>query len=82
MPALPNAQHEKFVQELLKGKSHADAYLAAGYKSKSAAVASAAATRLLKDPAIQARIAEFHQQASVETALTLEEHMKELKASA
>ena len=34
MPALPNAQHEKFVQELIRGKSHADAYLAAGYKAK------------------------------------------------
>ena len=79
MPALSNAQHEKFVQELLRGKSQADAYLAAGYKAKSTAVASAAATRLLKNPDIQKRIAEFHEKTELETALTLEEHMKELK---
>jgi phage terminase small subunit len=79
MPALPNAQHEKFVQELIRGKSHADAYLAAGYKAKSTAVASAAATRLLKDPAVQKRMSEFQQKAELETALTLDEHMRELK---
>jgi phage terminase small subunit len=79
MPALPNAQHEKFVQELIRGKRQADAYLAAGYKAKSTAVASAAATRLLKDPAVQKRISEFQQKAELETALTLEEHMRELK---
>jgi len=61
------------------GKSRADAYLAAGYKAKSTAVASAAATRLLKDSDIQKRIAEFHQKTELETALTLEEHMRELK---
>ena len=79
MPALSNARHEKFVQELLRGKSQADAYLAAGYKAKSTAVASAAATRLLKNPDIQKRIAEFHERTELETALTLEEHMRELK---
>jgi phage terminase small subunit len=79
MPALSNAQHEKFVQELLRGRSQADAYLAAGYKAKSTAVASAAATRLLKNPDIQKRIAEFHEKTELETALTLEEHMRELK---
>ena len=79
MPPLNNTQHEKFVQELIKGKNQADAYLAAGYKARSTGVASAAATRLLKDPDIQKRIAEFHQKAELETALTLEEHMRELK---
>jgi Terminase small subunit len=68
MPSLPNAQHEKFVQELIRGKSHADAYLAAGYKAKSTAVASAAATRLLKDPAVQKRMSEFQLKAELETA--------------
>ena len=60
MPTLENAQHEKFVQELVKGKNHGEAYLAAGYKAKSTSVASAAATRLLKDEKIQARLGELH----------------------
>ena len=79
MPALPNLQHEKFVQELVKGKSQGDAYLAAGYKAKSVAVASAAATRLLKIVSIQARIAELQAKIEDETLLTLNEHMRELR---
>ncbi len=70
MPALPNTQHEKFVLELLSGKSQADAYMAAGYKAKSTGVASAAATRLLKDTAIQQRITELQTKAADKTALT------------
>ena len=59
MPALKNTQHEKFVQELLKGSSQADAYMAAGYSAKSVAVASAAANRLLKDVSVAARLREL-----------------------
>lgn len=80
MPALENQQHEIFVQELVKGKGQGEAYLAAGYKAKNVSVASAAATRLLKDVKIQARLLEFQQKAEVETILTLEAHMSELKA--
>jgi phage terminase small subunit len=39
----------------------------------------AAATRLLKDPTVQKRMSEFQQKAELETALTLEEHMRELE---
>lgn len=31
MPVLKNQRHERFAQELAKGKSATDAYLAAGY---------------------------------------------------
>lgn len=63
MPAITNNQHEKFAQALVKGKSHGEAYLAAGYKAKNASVASAAATRLLKKVNIQARVAELQTKA-------------------
>jgi hypothetical protein len=63
MPTLKNAQHEKFVQEIVKGKSQGDAYLAAGYKAKNELVASAAATRLLKDVKIVARLSELQRKA-------------------
>lgn len=59
MSALHNDKHEKFVQELVKGKGQGEAYLAAGYTAKSVAVASAAATRLLKDARISARLNEL-----------------------
>jgi len=70
MPALPNAKHERFVLELLAGKSQSEAYLAAGYSAKSVAVASAAATRLLKDPTIAARLEELQAAAAAKAALS------------
>ena len=79
MPVLDNPRHERFAQELVKGASQGQAYLNAGYKAKSLAVASAAATRLLKDVNIQRRLAELQQKTEVETMLTLDEHMRELK---
>jgi hypothetical protein len=70
MPALKNLQHEKFVQELVKGSSQGDAYLSAGYKAKSVAVASAAATRLLNDVKICARLEELKKKAEDKTVLS------------
>lgn len=61
MPALKNIKHEKFVQNLVKGLTNGEAYLKAGYDAKNADVASAAATRLLKDVRITARLAELTQ---------------------
>ena len=55
------------------------AELPPGEAQKSLAVASAAATRLLKDVYIQRRLAELRQKTEVETMLTLDEHMRELK---
>lgn len=70
MPTLDNPQHEKFVQELVKGKSNADAYLAAGYKAKNASVASAAATRLLNNVKIADRVAELQKRAEEKAVLS------------
>ena len=69
MPALKNAQHERFVQELVKGKSHGDAYLAAGYKAKNSKVGSAAATRLLNDVKIQERLSELQRKSEERAVL-------------
>lgn len=58
MPALKNPKHEKFVQNVAKGMSGAKAYLAAGYNSNDNA-ANVAATRLLKQPNVRARLSEL-----------------------
>ena len=69
MPVLDNAQHERFVQELVKGASQREAYRAAGYNTKSDAGADASASRLLSNAKVAARLAEI--QTKVE-ALTVE----------
>jgi len=56
MPVLSNPKHEKYAQELAKGKSQADAYEAAGYKGDRTA-----ASRLATNVNIQARVAELQE---------------------
>src|SRR6266568_506354 len=58
MPALRNERHERFAQEIAKGKNGADAYLAAGYALARAA-ASRNAYRLRNRQDVAARIAEL-----------------------
>ncbi len=83
MPALKNSQHERFVLELLAGATQTDAYIAAGYKVKNAGAAAAAASRLLKQPEISARLEELKKSAEKavldDTSLTLSEHMAMLR---
>src|SRR5262245_28904652 len=52
-------KHERFVREYLVDLNAAAAYLRAGYKAKSPAVASANAARLIASDSIQARVAEL-----------------------
>ena len=56
MAELKNPKHEKFVQNIVRGLSRAEAYLSAGY-SRNGAHASAA--RLLKNPQVCTRLAEL-----------------------
>ena len=56
MAELKNPKHEKFVQNIVRGLSRAEAYLSAGY-SRNGAHASAA--RLLKNPQVCTRMAEL-----------------------
>lgn len=58
MPALRNAKHEKFVQELAKGIPAADAWVNAGYKTNAKAAA-VSASRMLKRPDLTARLQEL-----------------------
>jgi hypothetical protein len=47
MPALVNARHERFAQEVAKGKSHGQAYEDCGYSCRSRNSRDAAAFRFL-----------------------------------
>lgn len=58
MPALKNPKHEKFVQSVAKGMSGAQAYISAGYEANPNS-ANVAATRLLKQPSVAARLQEL-----------------------
>jgi phage terminase small subunit len=54
MPALANARHERFAQELAKGKSATEAYVEAGYKANSGNAAT-----LKSDQSISTRVSEL-----------------------
>lgn len=85
MPALENQRHERFAQELAKGKSADEAYVTAGYKQNRGN-----ASTLKQDQSILARVSELleeresiHAQATAEaiksTALTKEWVIETLK---
>lgn len=59
MPALSNSRHELFAQEMAKGLSQSDAYIAAGYSASTPDAASANAARLIGNDKVAARISEL-----------------------
>ncbi len=59
MPALGNARHERFAQELAKGKSATEAYEVAGYRPNSGNAAT-----LKADQSISTRVAELIEEQS------------------
>ena len=63
MPALTNAKHERFAQELAKGKTADDAYVEAGYKPSRAN-----ASTLRTKQNISARVAELLERAAARLA--------------
>jgi len=71
MPALDNPKHERFAQELAKGVSAREAYKTAGYETKSDAATDAAASRLLSDVKVQARVAQIQERAAIRTEITV-----------
>ncbi len=77
MPVLRNSRHELFAQEIVKGTGNADSYIASGY-DVSKNVASAAATRLLKDRRICSRIAELHRRGVDRAVVTVESLIREV----
>lgn len=71
MPKLKNDQHEKFVQELVKGASQKDAYIAAGYSGDDNAIY-ANSSRLISNDKVQERLKELQEKAVERAEMTLE----------
>lgn len=74
---LKNARHERFAQELAKGKSQVDAYQAAGYKPDRGA-----ATRLSANVSVAARTDELKGRAAEKVVVTIENLTQRLLAIA
>lgn len=72
MAGLKNNKHEKFAQLVAQGMSQGVAYQQAGFSCKNSDVASAAATRLLKDVKVATRIDELKAEAAKNAEVTLE----------
>jgi phage terminase small subunit len=72
MPVLKNARHEKFAQELAKGKSATEAMQAAGYSDPRNS------TRLTKNDEISARVEEIKGRGALKAEATVERVLKEL----
>lgn len=66
MAALSNARHERFAQELAKGKSQTEAYQSAGYKNNRSAAA-----RLFSDVNICGRVAEIQERGATRAEISL-----------
>lgn len=73
MAVLDNSRHERFAQELAKGKSQAEAYELAGYKPSRSAAA-----RLAADVNICNRVAELAERVAKRTELTAERLIERL----
>lgn len=80
MAALENAKHERFAQELAKGKSATDAYEAAGYKRHDGNAATLRGNQRVLD-----RVAELQERGAIKTEITLQsliQEAAEIQASA
>lgn len=66
MPALTNPKHERFAQELAKGKSASEAYVEAGYKANDGN-----ASTLKGNQKVEARVAEILDRAAVRAEITI-----------
>lgn len=66
MPVLTNAKHERFTQELAKGKTQIEAYTLAGYRPDDGA-----ANRLSGNIRVKKRLAELLERAAAKTEITV-----------
>lgn len=73
MPALANPRHERFAQELAKGKSATEAYAEAGYEESRSA-----ASRLSSNVNVQARVAELQERAAANVVISREWVLEQL----
>ncbi len=74
MPVLPNQRHERFAQELVKGKTADEAYELAGYERNRKN-----ASRLKTKEDIQARMRELQRPAAARAEVTVQTILDELK---
>jgi phage terminase small subunit len=72
MAVLTNPRHERFAQELAKGKSQAEAYEAAGYSQNRGN-----ATRLKANESVVKRVAELQARTAERAIVTAESLLKE-----
>jgi phage terminase small subunit len=77
MPKLRNARHERFVMALAEGKTAKVAYSGAGFRSTGNAT-DVNASRLQKNPAVKARLAELQQKHARKVEVTVESLVAEL----
>lgn len=77
MSALENARHERFAQELAKGKTADEAYAEAGYKPDRGN-----ASRLTANDSVAQRVSEIQERAAVRTEITVADITKRLLAIA
>lgn len=77
MPALENPKHERFAQELAKGKSQAEAYLLAGY-----AASEPHASRLASNGKVEGRVAEILERAATRAEVSKSWVMERLMRNA
>jgi phage terminase small subunit len=73
MTVLQNPKHERFAQQLAKGKTATEAYVIAGYKESRPA-----ASRLSTNVNIQARICELQGRAADRAVVTIEDIARQL----
>lgn len=66
MPPLDNPKHERFAQEMAKGKSQTEAYTIAGYIGDRTA-----ASRLSTNVNVQRRLTELQERAAIRTEVTV-----------
>lgn len=73
MPVLSNPRHERFAQELAKGKTATDAYVLAGYKPNQPNAA-----RLILNDMVSARLAELQERAAIKAITTTADIARQL----
>ncbi len=73
MAVLKNPRHERFAQEVAKGKSQSDAYAAAGYKPSEHH-----ASRLARNGKVKARVAELLERGAAKAEVTVKKIVAEL----
>lgn len=75
MPVLSNPKHERFAQELAKGKSASEAYVLAGYKANDGNAATLKGNQRVLD-----RVTEIQERSAIRTEVTLAGLLEEAAA--